>query len=96
MMVGDILKYIPTSTVGKVVDTREKDGIVWVKLDNTGLYYDSAYLKPADKSEYREVSFKEREQRSAGNKEEAQAILDEMQKAEEEVSIRDYTPSGGG
>jgi hypothetical protein len=96
MMAGDILKYIPTSTVGKVTEVREKDGIVWVKLDNTGLYYDSAYLKPADKSEYKEVSFKEREKRSASNKEEAQAILDEMQKAEDEVDIKDFTPSGGG
>ncbi|MBQ8373667.1 MAG: DUF2098 family protein, partial [Candidatus Methanomethylophilaceae archaeon] len=41
---GDILKYLPTSTVGKVQDIKEENGVVWVKLDFTGLYYDSTYL----------------------------------------------------
>ena len=95
-MVGDILKYIPTSTVGKVTDVREKDGIVWVKLDFTGLYYDSSYLRIADISEYKEVSFKEREKRSADGRGDAQTILDNIQKDGEEADIKDFTPSGGG
>jgi len=95
MMVGDILKYIPTSTVGKVVDIREKDGIVWIKLDFTGLYYDAVYLKDADPSEYIEVSFKERERHVAG-RDGAEAALEEVRKTEEEVDIRYFTPSGGG
>lgn len=94
-MVGDILKYTPTSTVGKVSDIRERDGTVWVKLDFTGLYYDSAYLKTADPSEYIEVSFKERE-RSAAGRENTEAALEELRKTEEEVDIKNFTPSGGG
>jgi hypothetical protein len=95
MMAGDYLKYIPTSTVGKVTDVREKDGIVWVKLDNTGLYYDSSYLEAADPSEYKEVSFKERELSASGH-EGAEAAIENIQRVEEEVDIRDFTPSGGG
>ncbi len=94
-MVGDILKYTPTSTVGKVADIRERDGIVWIKLDVSGLYYDAAFLKTADPAEYREVSFKERE-RSAGGRESAEAAVEAARKAEEEVDIRFFTPSGGG
>ena len=94
-MVGDILKYIPTSTVGKIADIREKDGIVWIKLDVTGLYYDAIYLKDADPSEYTEVSFKEREKAVTG-RDGAEAALEEIRKSEEEVDIRFFTPSGGG
>jgi len=95
MMTGDILKYTPTSTVGKVTDVRERDGKVWVKLDFTGLYYDAEYLTVADRSEYIEVSFKEREKGTAG-REGAEAALEELRRTEEEVDIRRFTPSGGG
>jgi hypothetical protein len=95
MMVGDILKYMPTSTVGKVTDVVERDGAVWIRLDFTGLYYDAQYLKTADPSEYIEVSYKERE-RSVKGRENTEATLEEIRKAEEEVDIRGFTPSGGG
>ena len=95
MMVGDVLKYTPTSTVGKAADIREKDGTVWIKLDVTGLYYDAGFLRTADISEYREVSYKERE-RSAAGRESAEAALEELRKTEEEVDIKRFTPSGGG
>jgi len=95
MMVGDILKYTPTSTVGKVTDIKEKDGIVWIKLDFTGLYYDAAYLKEAAPSEYIEVSFKERELHVTG-REGAEAVLEKLRKDEEELDIKYFMPSGGG
>ena len=95
MMAGDVLKYIPTSTVGKVTEIKEKDGTVWVKLDATNLYYDSVYLKDADPSEYKEVSFKEREKTVTG-REGAEAALEKLRKEEEEVDIKYFMPSGGG
>lgn len=94
MIVGDTLKYMPTSTVGKVTDIRERDGRVWVQLDFTKLYYDPAFLVPADESEYKAVSYKEREKtddyKGFGKK------IDELHRMEEEVDISDFTPSGGG
>ncbi|MDR1690554.1 MAG: DUF2098 domain-containing protein [Candidatus Methanoplasma sp.] len=96
MMVGEILKYTPTSTVGKAVDIREKDGKVWVKLDFTGLYYDADFLKAADVSEYKEVSYKEREKVSGSSREGAEKALEDLRRTEEEVDIREFTPSGGG
>jgi len=90
MQVGDICKYMPTSTVGKIKDIRETRGKVWALLDFTNLYYDIGYLTKADISEYKEVSYKEREIRRSN---EAFELSD---KTAEEVNIDVFTPSGGG
>ncbi|MDY0293535.1 MAG: DUF2098 family protein [Candidatus Methanomethylophilaceae archaeon] len=89
---GDILKYTPTSTVGKVTDVRERDGRVWIRLDVTDLYYDSGLLIPADASEYKAVSFKEREQSQQTAREAIEASRDKAR----DVDISEFTPSGGG
>jgi hypothetical protein len=95
MREGDVLKYLPTSTVGKATEIRERNGKEWVRLDRTGLYYDRASLVPADPSEYREVSFKELERGSAEGRPGTGAI-EELHRMEEDVDIRDLMPSGGG
>lgn len=95
MMEGDVLKYMPTSTVGKVTEIRERDGRIWVKLDFTNLYYDASYLVPADISEYKVVSFKEREKSSEDYRKTGSSPQDSDQ-MEREVDISDFTPSGGG
>ncbi len=93
VQVGDLLKYAPTSTVGKVTDIKEDDkGRVWVKLDFTGLYYDAVNLIPADLSEYIEVSFKERRVSREGQMQSIEDIKRETQ----EVDISEMMPSGGG
>lgn len=91
MKVGDLLKYTPTSTVGKVTDIRETDGKVWVRLDFTDLYYESSNLVPADPSEYIEVSFKERNSYEGGMK-----AIDDIRRETEEVDVSEFMPSGGG
>ncbi len=91
MEVGDLLKYTPTSTVGKVTDIRERDGKIWARLDFTDLYYDASLLIPADPSEYIEVSFKERRSYDGGR----QAIED-IRKEAEDVDVSEFMPSGGG
>lgn len=88
---GDLLKYIPTSTVGKVLDIKEERGKVWVQLDFTELYYEASNLIPADPSEYIGVSFKERTAF-----ERAAPTVDDLKKEAEEVDISEFMPSGGG
>ncbi len=95
MIEGDVLKYMPTLTVGKVTDVREKDGKTWVKLDRTNLYYDASFLQPADESEYKVFSFKERERSTDAFKGTGETLKD-LKKFEEEVDISTFTPSGGG
>ena len=95
MMVGDILKYMPTATVGKVTDIRERDGKVWARLDFTDLYYDVSQLVPADASEYKEVSFKEREQ-SPDSYKGIGKTLEELHEMESDADIAEFMPTGGG
>ena len=92
MRTGDICKYMPTSTVGKVTDVREKEGRVWALLDFTNLYYDAAFLAPADASEYKEVSYKEREK----DREQKLRSVKQFEETAEEVNIDMFMPSGGG
>lgn len=86
------MKYVPTATVGKVQEIKEESGVVWVKLDFTGLFYDSRYLTPADPSEYIEVSFKERKTVYEGSLK----SVEDLKKESEEVDISEFMPSGGG
>lgn len=92
MQLGETYKYLPTSTVGKVLDMREDDGRSWALLDYTGLWYDTSMLVPADVSEYKEVKFK---YRKADFKTGMRSIEDII-KEKEEVDISGFTPSGGG
>ena len=89
---GEIYRYRPTGTVGKVDDVKEQQGKVWALLDFTKLYYDVSYLEPADESEYRESSYKERK---SGDQSGLRSI-EELQKNLREVDVSEYTPSGGG
>jgi hypothetical protein len=92
MKIGDICKYLPTSTVGKVTDVRERDGKVWALLDFTKLYYDISLLTAADASEYRAESFKERER----DRELRLRSVEQFEETVEDVNIDTFMPSGGG
>ena len=89
---GDVVKYSPTSTVGKIVDIKEEDGKTWIKLDTSGLYYVASTSQPADPAEYKTTSFKERKAKEYGNKKN----IDDLEKMEREVDISEMMPSGGG
>jgi len=90
--IGEIYRYRPTGTVGKVEDIREEQGKVWALLDLTKLYYDVDYLEPADESQYRDSSFKEREP----DRETKLRSIEELQESLREVDISGFQPSGGG
>ena len=92
MQLGEIYKYLPTSTVGKVLDMRERDGKSWALLDYTGLWYNASMLAPADASEYKEVKFKYRKT----DFQTGLRSVEDVMKEREEVDISDFTPSGGG
>ena len=92
MQPGEIYKYLPTSTVGKVQDVREVDGKIWALLDLTGLWYDASTLSSADASEYKETSFKYRE---SSLKTELQSVEDLITQ-NKEVSIDGFNLGGAG
>lgn len=92
MQPGEIYKYLPTSTVGKVLDMRERDGKSWALLDYTGLWYDTSLLTPADASEYKEIKYKYKE----STFDIKTKSVEELIKEREEFDIGDFTPTGGG
>jgi hypothetical protein len=92
MNVGDICKYLPTSTVGKVTDVTEREGKVWALLDFTNLYYDASFLTAADASEYRAESYKERER----DRDQKLRSVKDFEETAEDVNIDMLMPSGGG
>ncbi len=92
MEVGEIYRYRPTGTVGKVDDVREERGKVWALLDHTKLYYDTRCLEPADESQYRKSSYKEREVDTRSS----MRTIEELQQHLKDVDVSDYMPSGGG
>ncbi|NLL94932.1 MAG: DUF2098 domain-containing protein [Thermoplasmatales archaeon] len=92
MKVGDVCKYIPTSTVGKVTGVRERDGRVWACLDRTGLWYDVSVLSAADPSEYVEVAYKYREK----TVDSAMESLERLKAEAQEIDISDMAATSGG
>ena len=42
------VRYVDTGTIGKVVDLKTQDGIEWVKLDKTELWYRSNLVELLD------------------------------------------------
>jgi hypothetical protein len=89
MQVGELAKYRATGTVGKVLEVRERDGVEWALLDTHSLWYVTSLLDPAQASEYKQFSYKERTRT---------VHVDEMHglSQEVEVDISTVTPSGGG
>ncbi|MGI6008618.1 MAG: DUF2098 domain-containing protein [Methanomethylophilus sp.] len=92
MQKGDVAKYLPTSRVGKITDVKVEEGRTWYRFDNTGLYYAAEKVQPADPSEYKAESFKERKAKELGGRQ----SIEDLQKMEREVDIDDMMPSGGG
>jgi hypothetical protein len=45
LSVGNEVLYLGTHTCGRVKEISFADGVSWVKIDTTGLYYRSEYLE---------------------------------------------------
>lgn len=47
----DYVRYVDTGTVGKVLDLKTSDGIDWVKIDKTNLWYKSSLVEVLDEKD---------------------------------------------
>jgi hypothetical protein len=92
MIVGDIVKYRNTGTVGKVEDIMEEGKVTWVLLDTSKLYYDSSTLDPASADEYGGAADREKDQRE--QIEDIERLRQQMAEIAEEMSK--ISPSGAG
>lgn len=53
---GDYVRYVDTGTIGEVIDTRTKEGIDWVKIEKTNLWYRSKLVELLDKKDLKNKS----------------------------------------
>jgi hypothetical protein len=92
MIVGDIVKYRNTGTVGKIEDIMVEGKVTWALLDTSKLYYDVTTLDPASQNEYSGAADRERGQRD--QLEDLDRLRQEMAEMAEKVSK--ITPTGAG
>ena len=57
LAVGDYVRYVDTGTIGKVVDLKTEDGIDWVNIEKTGLWYRSKLVELLDEKDLKKKSF---------------------------------------
>ena len=50
-------RYVNTGTIGKVIDLKTQNGIDWVKLDKTELWYRSTLVELLDEKDIKKSSF---------------------------------------
>lgn len=50
------VRYVDTGTIGKVLDIKTKDGVDWVKVDKSGLWYRSNLLELLDEKDLKKRS----------------------------------------
>lgn len=51
------VRYVDTGTIGKIVDLKTENGIDWVNLKKTGLWYRSNLVELLDEKDLKKQSF---------------------------------------
>ena len=57
LAIGNHVRYVDTGTIGEVVDVKTENGIDWVKIDKTGLWYRSKLVELLDEKDLKKKSF---------------------------------------
>ncbi|MEE1128380.1 MAG: DUF2098 family protein [Methanobrevibacter sp.] len=56
---GNHVRYVDTGTIGEVIDMKTKDGIDWVKIEKTNLWYRSKLVELLDEKDLKKKSFED-------------------------------------
>lgn len=87
----DHVRYVDTGTIGKVVDIKTENGIGWVKLDKTELWYRSKLVELLDEKDLKNKSFDD-----DGNDEIDIEALKEKALDLENIELDSNVAEGGG
>ena len=86
------VRYVETGTIGKVIDVRTKDGVEWVMLDKTNLWYRSKLVELLDEKDIKKSNYYDKESDGEVDieamKEKAQAL--------EDLELDSKVAEGGG
>ena len=86
------VRYVDTGTMGKVVDVKTQDGMEWVKLDKTELWYRSNLVELLDEKDIKRSSFYD----DTGDKEVDIEAMKEKAESLENMQMDSSVAEGGG
>ena len=90
LAVGNHVRYVETGTIGEVVDLKTEDGMDWVKIEKTDLWYRSNLVELLDEKDLKKKSFDE------GNDEIDIEALKEKALDLENIELDSNVAEGGG
>ena len=85
------VRYVDTGTIGKVVDVKTQDGVEWVKLDKTELWYRSNLVELLDDKDIKKSTLYDRD-----DKELDVEAMKEKASALEDMQMDSSVAEGGG
>ena len=86
------VRYVDTGTIGKVVDEKTQDGIEWVKIDKTGLWYCAKLVELLDEKDIKKSAYYDRE-------DDNEVDVDELKEKAmnfEDMELSSHVAEGGG
>lgn len=89
---GAHVRYVDTGTIGKVVDLRTKDGMDWVKIDKTNLWYSSKLVELLDEKDIKKSTYYDKE---GDGEVDVEAMKEKVSKFED-MEMDSSVAEGGG
>ncbi len=86
------VRYVDTGTIGKVIDMRTKDGIEWVLLDKTNMWYRSKLVELLDEKDIKKSTYYDKESDGEIDIED----MKEKARALEDLELDSKVAEGGG
>ena len=84
------VRYVDTGTVGKVLDIKTTDGVDWVKIDKTNLWYRAKLVELLD-----EKDLKDKSNDDGDNEIDVEALKEKASKLEN-MQMDSSVAEGGG
>lgn len=86
------VRYVDTGTIGKVIDMRTKDGVEWVLLDKTNMWYRSKLVELLDEKDIKKSTYYDKESDGEIDIED----MKEKARALEDLELDSKVAEGGG
>ncbi|MBQ8018609.1 MAG: DUF2098 domain-containing protein [Methanobrevibacter sp.] len=86
------VRYVDTGTMGKVIDLKTQDGIEWVQLDKTELWYRSNLVELLDEKDIKKSTYYDKEDDGEIDVE----AMKEKANALEDMQMDSSVAEGGG
>ena len=86
------VRYVDTGTIGKVVDVKTQDGIDWVKIDKTNLWYRAKLVELLDEKDIKKSAYYDKENDDDIDIE----TMKEKAMALEDIELDSNVAEGGG